>query len=68
MTTETFAVQGMTCAHCVHAVTSELNKLPGVSAVEIDLATGLVSVDSEAPLQRVSVAAAVDEAGYELAP
>lgn len=64
--TETFTVNGMTCGHCVQAVTAELRKLDGVSRVEVDLATGAATVESEAPLDRAAVAAAVDEAGYEL--
>ena len=68
LTIETFMVVGMTCDHCVRAVTSELEALPGVSRVEVDLGTGAVTVESTAPLPRPTVAAAVDEAGYELAP
>ena len=36
-TNNTFAVTGLTCGHCVGAVTDELRALPGVSEVEIDL-------------------------------
>jgi copper chaperone len=68
MTTQTYVVRGMTCGHCVQAVTSELTKLPGVSAVDVELASGRVSVASTEPVDRDAVAAAVDEAGYELAP
>ena len=62
----TYLVKGMTCDHCVHAVTDELMALPGVSRVEVDLETGEVIVDSVADLTREFVAAAVVEAGYEL--
>jgi copper chaperone CopZ len=65
--TSTYTVVGMTCGHCVQAVTGELNALPGVDAVQIDLGTGAVTVTSEAPLADDAVRAAVDEAGYELA-
>lgn len=67
MTTSTYTVKGMTCGHCVNAVSTELGKLPGVSAVDVDLATGGVTVSSSGPLAPADVAAAVDEAGYELA-
>ena len=67
MTTNTYTVAGMTCEHCVRAVTDELTKLDGVEAVDIDLATGRVEVRSGQPLEEATVAAAVDEAGYELA-
>ncbi|MFG2110216.1 heavy-metal-associated domain-containing protein [Micromonospora sp. AP08] len=64
---QTYAVTGMTCEHCVRAVTEELSALPGVDEVRIDLATGTATVTSAAPLPVESVRAAVDEAGYELA-
>lgn len=62
----TYTVTGMTCGHCVQAVTGELIKLPGVQDVQVDLATGAVTVTSEAPLSVDDVRSAVDEAGYEL--
>jgi copper chaperone CopZ len=67
MSTATYTVTGMTCAHCVSAVTGELSALPGVTDVRIDLASGAVAVTSDAPLALRDVRAAVDEAGYELA-
>jgi len=66
--TNTYTVTGMTCSHCVQAVTGELTSLPGVEDVRIDLASGAVTVTSTAPLVDNDVRAAVDEAGYELAP
>ena len=65
--TSTYTVTGMTCSHCVQAVTEELTALPGVSDVRIDLSAGAVTVTSEEPLADDAVRAAVDEAGYELA-
>jgi len=65
--TSTYTVTGMTCAHCVQAVTSELSELSGVDAVQVDLASGAVTVASVAPLAAADVRAAVDEAGYKLA-
>jgi copper chaperone CopZ len=61
-----YTVVGMTCGHCVSAVTSELSKLPGVSEVRVDLATGTVDVTSADPLPLDDVKAAIDEAGYAL--
>ena len=66
-TTTTFTVTGMTCGHCVAAVTEEVAKLDNVSGVDIDLATGAVHVQSEGPVDPAAFAAAVDEAGYEVA-
>ena len=70
MSTTTFAVSGMTCAHCVAAVTEEVSALSGVSAVEIDLNAGgdsRVTVTSSGPLSLDAIREAVDEAGYTLA-
>ena len=69
MTTTTITVTGMTCGHCVSAVKEEVGALPGVSAVEVDLVAGggsPVTITSEQPLDDAAVAAAVDEAGYEV--
>ncbi|MGE7439700.1 heavy-metal-associated domain-containing protein [Kitasatospora sp. NPDC001175] len=61
-----YVVKGMTCGHCAGSVTAELKRIAGVTAVAVDLATGVVTVDSEQPLDRAAVAEAIDEAGYEL--
>jgi copper chaperone CopZ len=66
MGTTTWTVQGMTCSHCVAAVTEELSALPGVSDVVVELDSGLVTVTAEADPSTDAVAAAVDEAGYTL--
>jgi copper chaperone len=67
VSTSTYTVTGMTCAHCVNAVSDEVGALPGVTAVEVDLDSGAVTVTSDQPLDDDAVAAAVDEAGYALA-
>jgi copper ion binding protein len=66
MVTTTYQVQGMTCGHCVNAVGAEVGAIPGVSDVQVDLASGRVTVASESPLDPDTVRAAVDEAGYDL--
>ena len=69
-TIATYSVTGMTCDHCVAAVTEELSALDGVSSVDIVLATdgpSAVTVTSDEPLALDDVTAAVDEAGYEIA-
>ncbi len=64
----TIVVTGMTCAHCVGAVTAELKSgVPGVTGVDVDLPTGQVSVTSVGPLDPAAVSAASEEAGYALA-
>ena len=66
MTTATYQVTGMTCDHCVRAVTTELVLLEGVRSVDVDLAQGAVTVTSDGPLDRDEVREAIDEAGYAL--
>lgn len=66
MITTTYTVVGMTCGHCVNAVSSEMTKLGGVTDVQVDLASGAVTVTSTDALARDDVVAAVDEAGFEL--
>ena len=63
MATTTYAVTGMTCAHCVRAVTEEVSRIEGVTGVTVDLPTGALTVTSPGPVDR----AAVEEAGYRLA-
>ncbi|ADD45510.1 heavy-metal-associated domain-containing protein [Stackebrandtia nassauensis] len=67
MTTQTYTVTGMTCQHCVNAVTEELSGIEGVTGVDVDLTSGRVTVTSQSAVDDKSVAEAVDEAGYELA-
>jgi copper chaperone len=71
MTTATYQVTGMTCDHCVRAVTGELESLDGVREVTVDLHPGgesAVTLSSDAPLTAEAVTAALDEAGdYHLA-
>jgi copper chaperone CopZ len=69
-TSTTYGVTGMTCGHCVTAVTEELTRLSGVRDVSVDLVSGgtsTVRVVSDDVLDTDQVREAVDEAGYELA-
>ncbi|GAA2424777.1 MULTISPECIES: heavy-metal-associated domain-containing protein [Mycobacteriaceae] len=70
-TVTAFAVTGMTCGHCVTAVTEEISAVPGVTDVAVDLepgATSTVRVTSTAGVTGEQIAAALDEAGdYHLA-
>ena len=66
MSTQTFPVTGLTCGHCVGAVTSEVKALPGVTGVQIDLVSegiSTLSVTADQILTDADVAAALDEAG-----
>jgi copper ion binding protein len=68
MTTSTYTVVGMTCEHCVRAVTEEVGGVEGVTAVAVDLASGTVTVQSDAVVEGAAIVAAVIEAGYEVTP
>ena len=66
MTTTTYAVTGMSCEHCVYAVTTELGSIDGVSAVSVDLVadgSSRVTVASDRPISEEEVIDALDEAG-----
>lgn len=65
--THQFTVEGMTCDHCVAAVRQELEQLDGVSDVRVELDSGAVRLRSSRPLDAAELAAAVDEAGYQVA-
>lgn len=59
-------VKGMSCGHCAAAVTRALEVLPGVSQVQVELATGKVTFNCPQPLPREELARVIKEAGYEL--
>ncbi|MFF4615109.1 heavy-metal-associated domain-containing protein [Nonomuraea jabiensis] len=67
MATATYIVKGMTCGHCVSSVKEEVGEVSGVTSVEVDLAGGLLTVESDAPVEAADIVAAVEEAGYEVA-
>lgn len=68
MSTATYPVTGMTCAHCVASVTEEVAEVPGVTDVAVDLEAGTVTVtgDEAVVTDTALLRAAVEEAGYEL--
>ena len=67
MSTATYTVVGMTCGHCVSSVTEEVSQVPGVTAVDVDLASGGLTVTGDAEVDDAAVRAAVEEAGYQVA-
>ena len=67
MATSTYTVTGMTCGHCVSSVREEIGEIDGVQNVEVTLDNGAVEITSSRELGRDEVAAAVTEAGYQLA-
>ena len=66
--TITYSVPGMSCGHCRAAITAEVSAVDGVESVDVDLASGTVTVTTAGPVDRADIAAAVDEAGYALVP
>ncbi|MFJ8741054.1 cation transporter [Embleya sp. NPDC127516] len=64
--TATYTVTGMTCGHCVSSVRTEVGRIDGVTDVGVDLASGTVTVTAGTTIDDAAVAAAIDEAGYEL--
>ena len=60
-----YSVQGMTCNHCAASVTEEVEQVPGVTGVDVDLATGRLLVAGDG-FSDEAIRAAVDEAGYEV--
>lgn len=71
MSSKTINVDGMTCDHCVNAVTEEISKIPGVTEVKIDLHVGEISqvaINAGIGISDADIAAAVEEAGYSIVP
>jgi copper chaperone len=62
-----FTVIGMTCAHCEHAVATEIARLAGVTTAVADATAGTVTITATRELEVSDVATAVADAGYELA-
>ncbi|MGE2692375.1 heavy-metal-associated domain-containing protein [Mycolicibacterium pulveris] len=67
MSTTTITVTGMTCAHCAASVREEIGEIAGVRAVDVDVESGAVTIDSDNPVDRAAIQRAVEEAGYQLA-
>jgi len=64
MSERVFTVEGMTCDHCVQAVTREVAAVPGVESAAVDLAARTLTVIGDVP--REAIAAAVEESGYTM--
>jgi copper ion binding protein len=66
VTSTDYTVRGMTCDHCAGSVTAEVTKIPGVTAVEVDVKAGRLTVKADKPVPEADVTEAVEEAGYEV--
>jgi copper chaperone len=62
----TYSVPGVSCGHCRSAIASEIEQLPGVTAVDVDLETKTVTVQGR-DLDDGAVRGAIDDAGYDVA-
>ncbi len=62
----TLKITGMTCQHCVRAATLALEAAPGVTAVAVDLASGLAQIEGEA--DQAALIAAIQGEGYGVEP
>lgn len=62
----TYQVAGMSCGHCRDSVIEEVGALTGVGEVHVELSTGHVTVFSDRPLARGTIAAALQDAGCTL--
>ncbi|MCX5417655.1 heavy-metal-associated domain-containing protein [Streptomyces sp. NBC_00059] len=65
-TVTVYRVSGMTCGHCKTAITKAVGELDEVLAVDVDVTAGLVTVTTKNTSDDAAIAAAVDDAGYEL--
>jgi copper chaperone CopZ len=67
MSTTTVTVAGMSCGHCATSVREEITDIPGVRAVDVDLVSGNVTIDSDGLVETAAIKSAVEDAGYQLA-
>lgn len=70
MSTTTVTVTGMSCGHCATSVReeiTEITEIPGVRAVDVDLVSGNVTIDSDSAVETAAIRTAVEDAGYQLA-
>ena len=65
--TLTYTVPGVSCEHCRSAIEGEVSQVPGVASVAVDLEAKTVTVTGS-PLDEQAIVAAIDEAGYDVAP
>lgn len=65
MSTLTYSVPGVSCAHCRHAIQTEVSQVDGVESVDVDLDAKTVTVSGD-PLDEQAIVGAIDEAGYEV--
>ena len=67
MTEQTYRVPDVSCGHCVKAITDELTKLTGVTTVDVNIETKMVTVQHDGTVADVALRAGIEEAGYDIA-
>ncbi|WP_249645643.1 heavy-metal-associated domain-containing protein [Nocardia sputi] len=65
-TTSSYIVSGMSCGSCVGKVKSEIGKLSGIDGVDIELATGRMTVIGAGAIDDALIQDTVETLGYEL--
>ncbi len=65
MTTARFQVPGVSCQHCVNAITKEVSAIPGVAQVQVALDSKIVTVEHGEQVSAAAIVAAINEAGYD---
>lgn len=66
MSTLTVTVSGMTCGHCASSIREEVGQIADVTAVDVELSSGTVTINSNSPIKLDAVEKAVEEAGYQV--
>ncbi len=59
-------IKGMSCQHCVKAVTKALNSIEGIKNVRVDLQRGEAAYDEDKPIDPKQIRESISKAGYEV--
>ena len=65
MATDQFRVPGVSCDHCVRAITEEVSVLPGIQQVVVNLGDKSVQINHEGKVSLEELIKAINEAGYD---
>lgn len=65
MKTTVLKIEGMSCAGCAASARQALERVPGVSVVQVDLALGQATVERTSDVQERALIAAVTDAGFD---
>jgi copper chaperone len=63
---KTIRIKGMSCQHCVMAVTKALDEIEGIENVTVDLEGGEARFDETKPVDRETIRKRISDAGYEI--